>query len=320
MPKIPAPTIRHTPRGPVLEIDGKWKAEYFGLVHKHQVKGIHLRFFLNEYETDFSFLAEMPHLQYFGAGIAFPFDPAPLYHLKDLRCLWLMSTRTMVIDFTRFKHLEVAALPWVKGMDSIFQCATLRRLALEGYRNPGSEAFCGLTALEALDLGDSTMVEIDSFADLPRLKKLRLMFLPRLTSIAPLRRCESLEVLHLGRCGKVTDFSPVKYLQRLQYLILSPGKSVPSLDMVKPLRKLRLFNFDLEVADGNMEVLKELPLLAHAVFPKRRRYSHSSAEIREWLSSKGRKLSVAENNYGGDFGCGLDDWVFTGSADETQPA
>jgi hypothetical protein len=89
-----------------------------------------------------------------------------LYHLKDLRFLWLMSTRTMEIDFTRFKHLEVAAFPWVKGMDSVFQCATLRRLSLDGYRNPSSEVFRGLTALEALDVGDSSMVEIDSFADL----------------------------------------------------------------------------------------------------------------------------------------------------------
>ncbi|MGO8763772.1 MAG: hypothetical protein ACLQSR_01395 [Limisphaerales bacterium] len=315
---IPAPGVRSTPRGPILSFDGKWKPEYFDLVKKYRACGVYARFFLNQYETDFSFLAEIPNLRYLGIGIAFPFDPTPLYHLRDLRFLWLMSTRTMAIDFTRFKHLEVAAFPWTTGMNSIFNCSTLRRLSLEDYHNKTSDAFRRLTALEALDIGGSTMLEIDAVADLPILKKLRLSHLTRLTSLAPLQMCESLRVLHLGRCGKVTDFSPIRYLQQLQYLILSSGKRISSLEMVKSLNSLRLFNFDLEVEDGNMEILKELPRLAHTVFPKRRHYSATSAEISDWLSSVGRKYAVEELNYGRKFGWGIDNWVITESADETQ--
>lgn len=306
---VPEPRIRKTLRGPILDFEGKWKPEYAELIHRYRSVGIRAGFFLNEYENDFSFLKNIPQIQYFAAGVPYPFDPEPLYCLKDLRYLWIMNTHTMQVDFSQFSRLEAATIPWSGGMASLFHCASLKNLFLKGYRSSSSEDWGGLKNLEALDLRNCTVTEIDSVAELTKLKKLRLALLPRLKSLAPLRLCDDLEVLHIGRCGKATDINAVRYLRKLRYLILTTGKAVDSLEFVKPLTNLRLFNFDFVVKNGDLGVLLDLPNLAETYFPDKRHYSQKSEEIRKSLALIGRKMTNQDNLYGAQFGFGIDDWV-----------
>jgi hypothetical protein len=310
LPKILQPKIVKTIRGPIFVFHGKWRPAYRNILRKHEVVGIAADFYRNEYESDFEFLNEFNHLQYFSSGAAFPICLEPLYNLKNLRYVQLLFTHGMTLDFTRFKNLEAVDIPWAEGMNSILERPKLKRLALQGARFKSSTALRGLKSLEALDLRDASLVEIEACGDLPKLRKLKLLLLPRLTSFAPLGKCSLLRVLHVGRCGKAVEIECLQNLKRLKYLILTTGKTVNSLDFIKPLAQLKLFHFDCNVLDGNLSPLKTLPSLAHTVFRRQRHYPFRSLEIQEFLTSAGRRISNEEILDGTHFGLGIDNWVF----------
>lgn len=309
MSNILQPEIIKSNRGPIFVFYGKWLSTYEDILQKNAVVGIAADFRGNDYEADFSFLKKHAYLQYFSSGVAFPICSEALYHLKNLRFIRLLATRGMKFDFTRFGKLEVVEIPWVEGMNSIFECSSLRRLTLQGCRLKNSSIFQSLRCLEALDLRDAGLVEIDAFAKLSKLRKLRLLLLPRLASFAPLGTCDLLEVLHLGKCGKADDLDHIKYLKQLKYLILATGKSVKSLDFIKPLINLKLFNFDCNVEDGDLSSLETLPNLAKTVFRRQRHYKSTFQEVQKYLAVAGRRMSADEYLYGTEFGFGLDDWV-----------
>lgn len=309
LPEVLKTAIIHTLRGPILVFHGKWRTEYGSLMRKHHAVGIVSGFYRNVCETDFEFLKDFPNLEYFATDIACQFRPDPLYTLTNLRFIRFMYTQKMEFDFTRFRNLEVVEMPWDRGMDSVFSCSTLKRLALQEYRSKTSASFRNLKSLEALDLRDASLTDIEALADLPKLRKLRVLLLPRLTTFSPLGSCDCLEVLHIGKAGKATDIECIRYLQRLNYLILATGKAVESLDFINSLKNLKFFNFDCVSKNGDLRLLQDLPNLARIVFRRQRHYSHNFQEVQKILTMLGRTISPGEIRFGREFGYKVDNWV-----------
>jgi len=150
-----------------------------------------------------------------------------------------------------------------------------------------------LKDLEALCIKNSSLAEVNALKTMSRIRKLELGLLPRLSALDPLGHCTYLEVLRLARCGRAEPFGQVAGLGELRYLFLHTGKRVISLEFLKDLKKLRLFNFDCAVENGDLSVLERLPSLGECVFLNRRRYSVGCQDLRERLARTHGALSAA---------------------------
>ena len=63
---------------------------------------------------------------------------------------------------------------------------------------------------------------------------------------------ESLRALRIENCPQITDFSVLKKLINLEHLELSGNNTLPSLDFLSMLPKLKTFLFSMNVADGDI--------------------------------------------------------------------
>src|SRR5690348_14586623 len=127
LPEALQPRILDTRRGRIFVFHGKWRPEYRHFLQEKGVVGVAASFCKNDFETDFSFLSEFPHLQYFASGATSAIRLESLYCLRDLRYIRFLYTHGLTFDFTRFANIEAVEMSWTQGMASIFQCASLKR-------------------------------------------------------------------------------------------------------------------------------------------------------------------------------------------------
>ena len=312
MPTLPQLSIRPTPHGPVLCLNGKWRKEFAQLPGVDKIVGVEVSSFKDEHEPNLEFLQELPAIRYFGSLYSFPFDYSYLYRIHTLNSLKFLTLRLSSLDFRRFPNLESAVVPWHSALASIFDCHQLKALSLLGCREKTSRRLAQLSSIEALKLKDCSFGDLDAFPEMARLRKLQIG-LPRLMSLEPLSKCTRIEWLWVSQCGKIANYDVFGRLGRLRGLMIDTERKTPSLEFVESLSQMRLFNFSLAVQDGKLRRLLKCPLLASAHFADRENYDISREELNGILSSTRPPLSCEEDLCFRSFSHGISDWqVFTG--------
>lgn len=115
---------------------------------------------------------------------------------------------------------------------------------------------CGLRSLEGID--NHKMI-----------KSLTLWHNYSLTDISALADIsESLTELSIDACSKIKDFSVLSKLENLEYLQLDGNNILPNLDFLKNMKKLKIFGFRMNVADGDLSNCMKIPY----VFCKNRKH------------------------------------------------
>jgi len=256
--------------------------------------GLEVSSFKGEYEQRLEFLGSLPPLRYFGSLYSFPFDYAYLYGLDTLKSLKFLTLRESSIDFHRFPNLESAVVPWHAGLDTIFECRRLRALSLLGYRGNNSSKFAPLSSLQVLKLKDCTLAELDFFPGIKRLQRVEIGLSPRLTSLEPLLRCSGIGVLRISKCGKAADYHVLGRLKKLIALLIDTERVTESIEFAESLSGLRIFNFALDVRDGDIKRLLKCPTLVSVRFGDRRSYNIRCDDLNHILRSTRQPLNAEE--------------------------
>lgn len=221
---------------------------------------------------DISFLPQCPtlkHLNIIPSYQASPkFDFSPLYDMPEilkLTCQNRYGDREQYlseIDFARIRGLTSLGFVANKGTINYNKVETLKTLHVADFTGENrdlSDLTCG-RSLDSLRLIQCKMRSLNGIEVSNRMQCLQLYYNRSLRDISALSRVkETLWALRLENCPKIEDFSVLEELENLQVLELSGGNALPNLSFLKKMKKLKMFDFSMNVLDGNLEPCLDIP-------------------------------------------------------------
>ena len=228
---------------------------------------------------------ELEYLRVFPSVTAKEFDYSPLYELKNLK--WLQcetmygedEEKVSDIDYSRFCGLKRLGVDGAKGHINVQHADGVVSLGLySGF--PDSKSLAGNIpgrSLENLRIIESPIITLDGIEAASGLRRLELHYNRRLTDISALGKLsETLEYLEIGVCGKIKDFSVLKELKNLKFLILKGSNILPDISFIREMPDLRVFHLTMNVEDGDLSLCENLP---YARVQNRRHYSHKDKDL-----------------------------------------
>lgn len=221
---------------------------------------------------DLYFLEKCPSLKFLKIAPSYNakeyFDFSPLYKMKEIKslsCKNQYGDRMQYIaniDYAMIRGLEDLTVSVNKGAKNFEKIETLKSLQIgdfKGKKQDVSDLFCS----KELDTLQLTSCKIHSLKGIERSKRLQCLYLYYNRSLSDISALvnvkDTLKALRIQNCSKITDFSVIGYLENLELLELSGNNTLPNLEFLKNLKKLKTFEFDMNVLDGNLSVCLNLP-------------------------------------------------------------
>lgn len=229
---------------------------------------------------DYELLKKLPDSLLGFKVLGFAFDFSCLYHLKNLKYFSYAAYTKYTIDFTNFPQLEDVFLDWWPQARSIFQCNSLKKLYISGYKGKTIDEFTRLTNLEELKIGGTPMTDLSGIDTLKKLKSLCLYVFRKLDNIEELGKLERLEELEIQSNKKIKDISPIGKLKNLRKLYLNDLGRISSLKPLENLKNLEILFFygSTVIEDGDLDFLKNFGL-KDVAFANRKHYNIKSFEV-----------------------------------------
>src|SRR5579864_5919894 len=186
-------------------ITSSWAPEMSRFLLANDILELELNYAKGWHGNDLLFLEGLPHLRGFKIidwGIS---SVQPIHFLRELRALDVMTYCKTAIRFSEFPQLEDCGLEWRPKCESLFSCATLRKLFVNCYKKKDLDAFSELISLESLAILNAPVGNLRGLSPLKRLRHLRLGNLRRLTSLAGIEGLAALEELNVDTCRRISS-------------------------------------------------------------------------------------------------------------------
>lgn len=238
--------------------------EHIDLINKEGIERVHIT------AEDLSFINKCPSLNQFSIvppnSVKDHYDYSPLYQrewIKMLNCQtvygdkWQFST---TIDYSKIQRIEDLGV-YGKGHENYQQLDSLQKLFVSKCKNVRSVAdITACRQLKDLSIWLSGIRSLDGIEKLPQLQDLYLYSDRSLADISKLSDiAASLQSLTIESCAKITDFSCLSELENLESLELYGSNKLPNLAFLSKLKKLKHFNFSVEVEDGDLTPCLDIP-------------------------------------------------------------
>lgn len=208
-------------------------------------------------------------------------DLEPIHCLHSLKALQISTYCKSEIRFSAFPELESCGLEWRPKAKSVFDCTSLKSLAINRYSGKDTALFSRLKELINLSILSSPLTSLSGLRELLNLRSLSLASLRKLTSLDGLDCLSQLEDLWLQSCSHIRSIELLKSMRLLRRLQLDNCGSIQSLSPLRGLPNLNYLSFfdSTNIADGELGHILTLPKLEFVGFQNRRHYSHSRDEI-----------------------------------------
>ena len=222
------------------------------------------------------------------------FDYSPLYDLPKLRALSCSTAcgaacdRCTTVDYARLPHLtrlHVGGDRSDRGHLGYERLTELETLSLSGVRRHKRLAdLCVSPALQELSLLECGVKSLDGLHQHPQLRTLNLSHCRALEDISALREAAgSLRELVIDGCPRIRDFSALGELTELEILELDGGNTLPDLQFLNAMPRLRFLRFTMDVANGDLSPCLRLP---YAACRNRRHFSLRDEQLPKWLPAQ----------------------------------
>ena len=255
--------------------------EHIQLVNKYQLEKVIVIC------NDLSFILRCPSIKqltvYPSDDAGGNFDYAPLYQMPNLRDVSLTMScgrsedHWYSIDYTKFNRL-VSINACGKGHDGYESVPTLETLRLSNNKKHiNLENISCSPILKNLQLIQCNTQTLDGIGSYPKLETIELYYNRSLQDISALTEtANSLKGLYIEACPKIKDFSALNSLINLEHLQLYGNNSLPNLDFLQNMQKLKTFTFTMNVEDGDLSCCLTLP---YASCKNRRHYNLKDSQL-----------------------------------------
>ncbi len=214
---------------------------------------------------DLSFILKCPSLKYIYIcpSYAAPpsFDYSPIYELptvKSFACQTVYGDRNCyetTIDYSKINGLVDLGINYTKGSLNFNKVSSLKSLQISNYVGKSkdlTDVFSSreLDTLRMISCGTKSLNGIETSYSM------QCLYLHNLRSLQDINALESvkdtLKALCIDCCGKIADFSVLKKLENVELLRLLGSNTLPNLDFLKHMKKLKTFVFDMNIDDGDL--------------------------------------------------------------------
>lgn len=230
---------------------------------------------------EIEFLEKCPNIQEININSPFVQDFSPLYHMKNLKTLYLEEPKEQ-IDLSSLNTLEELALSWNKKVKGLGECKNLKILRLWKYKpkNGNLEEISKLNKLEELILTQTQIMSLKGCGKLDNLEKLELNYINKLEIIDEIENNSNmLKNLKFDSCKKIRNHEYVKCLKELELLAFDNCGDILSIGFIKELPKLKSFIFvNTNIMDGDLSPCLGLRYVG---FLDKKHYSHKRTDFME---------------------------------------
>lgn len=242
---------------PMIAFSNKTLDDHIELINKYQLeKAVVIA-------DSIDFLTRCPSLKYLNIypsdSADESFDYSPLYAMPEIRYL---RCRTMLglheksfttIDYSKINGLKKIYLSG-KGHINFEKISSLESLNI--YENDNFKSLKEISSsdeLHDLNLLQCGIESVEGIADFKNIERVSLGYNKALSDISDLSAAaNTLRVLMIQNCPKITDFSVLNKLENLEHLHLTGNNEIESLSFIKNMKKLKTFLFSVNVLDGDL--------------------------------------------------------------------
>lgn len=237
---------------------------------------------------DISFLKECSSLEYL---MIFPsinsndFDYSPIYELKNIKWLQCETTygikneKVANIDYAQFKKLKRLGVSGQEGNINVQKAKEITSLCFyEGFPSSKNlDGFIPNESLKSLRIMQSPIQSLKGIEHSSCLTRLELSYNRKLVDISPLNNLsDTLVYLEINMCGKICDFSVLKELHNLEFLILKGSNTLQDISFIKGMPNLKNFELTMNVEDGDLTCCEGL---SYVRIKNRKHFSHKDNEF-----------------------------------------
>jgi hypothetical protein len=267
-----------------LILNGEWLSGMADVMRVENISALSISSYAGWNGSNLDFLRDVPFLERLSLIVLNRVNIDGIYLLPDLKDLSIGYNRKP-IDFIRLQSLERVSLSWCTGYESLFDCQSLRDIAIARLPENRLPALSRLPALENLALSLCRFADLRALPELPKLVRLSLIVCNRLQDLTGLERCSNLLVLWVEQAKSLGDIGAVAFLGRLRTLVLRDCPMIKDIQALIGLPDLEAvaFSATTNIRDGNLSPLESLPSLKNADFKDRRHYSKKTIEFRKEL-------------------------------------
>lgn len=240
-----------------MELSSRTLEEHVALINQYQLDKAAVR------EHNLEFLRNCPSLRHITIAPSVVHgkrpDFSPLYDMPKIQSVAINSfffadpqRDCEKLDYTRINGLEMVHVG--QSDDCSFrEVPTLKSMSVRDAADVDvSGLFCS-KELDSLRLITCKIKSLDGIEKAPKMQVVRLHYNRSLQNIDALVGVkDTLRALTLEKCSRVKDLSVLERLVNLEHLWIEGNQTLPSLDFIRKLPKLKTFIFDVLVEDGDM--------------------------------------------------------------------
>lgn len=145
-------------------------------------------------------------------------------------------------------HINLNKLCSVQALD----LSDLKMLDLDGM-----ECYKSLKKLDILKTGIKSLHGIEKFKQLQWLSLSYERGLSKMSEIVGVS--DTLRALYIENCPRIKEFSFLERLVNLEHLSLHGNNKIPNVDFLKRMPKLKSFTFSMEIENGNLDSCLDVP-------------------------------------------------------------
>ena len=258
--------------------------------------------------SDIAFIEKCPSLKSFSV---FPanstlgeFDYAPLYHhpnVEYLSCQTVYGEQEQLscsIDYSKVNGLKKLGV-YGKGHLNYALIESLESLWLSNTKQiENTYQVSNSSELKELTVLQCSIKSLNGIERYRKLESLDLSYNRLLSDISMLSEgSETLRLLNIEGCAKITDFSFLHEMTNLEHLALLGSNVLPDLNFLRNMKKLKTFIFSMEIVDGDLTDCLNIPYVS--CIKNKKWYNLKDKQLPKNKPTKPFKISVNENEHRG---------------------
>jgi hypothetical protein len=267
-----------------LILKGEWHSRMADVMRIESISAMLVSGYAGWNGMNLDFLREVPFLERLSLIVLNRVNIDGIYFLRHLKDL-LIGYNKKRIDFVQFQSLERVSLSWSIGYESLFECKSLKDVAIARLPEDRLPSLFRLPNLESLALSLCRFTDLRTLPELPKLVRLSLIVCNRLQHLKGLECSPNLRVLWIEQAKSLSDIDAVAFLRVLRTLVLRDCPQIKNIKALVGLPDLEsvAFSATTDIRDGDLSPLESLPSLKNADFRDRRHYSKKNIDFRKDL-------------------------------------
>lgn len=190
--------------GQVLILKGAWSDDIAAYMQKNEIFALRLTDSFGFKGHDLSFIPTLTFLRSLELYCWEAKGIKVIESLPQLEVLGLQYKSSQKVDLSAFKSLRVALVTWSKGLNSLLELSSVKKLNIQNYPHSNLEPISSMGSLKQLYLTSRKLESLEGIEKLVNLELLDLYNCPLLTSIAGTDSCPMLKTVEIEACNRVS--------------------------------------------------------------------------------------------------------------------